>query len=60
MDRMTLIFSFCCMLCFMSLGLAAWTGWQIARFEKRLDEIEGRLEHEIRARVLDLPEKGRR
>ena len=40
MDRITLIFSFCCLLCFISIGLSVWVGWQLARFEQRIDELE--------------------
>lgn len=48
MDRITLIFSFCCLLCFISIALSVYVGWQIARFEQRIYELETKMRFERR------------
>ena len=54
MDKLTLIFLFCCIVCGLMIVFAAWTGYQIARFESRLEKIERRYKHEVRKGVLDI------
>ena len=46
MDRVELIFIFCCVLCLMSIAFALYTGYKLGKFEDML------IEHDVKIKTI--------